>query len=76
MKLLEAIQHLWLGANNYNSTVFFVLFLFFAATDVRGLDTDKLHKIFPSSILAYKNLIDFFILSWDDGHFPLTFLLK
>lgn len=55
MKLLEAIQHLWLGANNYNSTFFLFLFLFFAATDVRGLDTDKLHKIFPSSISACKN---------------------
>ena len=55
MKLLEAIQHLWLGANNYNSAFFFLLFLLFAATDVRGLDTDKLHKIFPSSISAYKN---------------------
>ena len=43
MKLLEAIQH------------FFLLFLFFGATDVRGLDTDKLDKIFPSSISAYKN---------------------
>ena len=42
MKLLEAIQHLWLGANNYNSTFLLLLLLFFAATYVRGLDTDKL----------------------------------